>query len=163
MIYFDRHEVLHLHQYGFRDKHSTEHAILDLLSTCYNSLESKTFTGLLMLGLKKTFDTVDHKILLQKLQWYGIGGVASDLKKNVLCNRNQYVSLNNVASSLKEVTYGVPQGSVLGPLLFLVYNNDLPNCSIDPLRLYADDTCLILHGDSLQNLELNCNKALKHV
>ena len=115
-----------------------------------------------MLDLKKTFDTIDHKILLQKLQWYGIRGVASDLK-SFLCNRYQYLSLNNVTSSLKEVTYGVPQCSVLGPLLFLVYINDLPNCSIDPPRLYANDTCLILHGDSLQNLELNCNKAQKHV
>ena len=161
MNFFDKHKALHLHQYSFRDKHSTEHAILDILSTCYNALESNPLQ--LMLDLKRAFDTVDHKIFLQKLQWYGIRGVASDLIKNFLCNRNQYVSLNNVTSSLKEVTYGVPQRSVLGPLLFLVYTNDLPNCSIDPPRLYADDTCLILHGHSLQNLELNCNKALKHV
>ena len=163
MNFFDKHKVLHLHQYDFRDKHSTKHAILDILSTCYNALESKTFRGRLMLDLKKAFDTADHKILLQKLQWYGIRGVASDLIKKFLCNRNQYASLDNVTSSLKKVTYGVPQGSVLGPLLFLVYINDFPNCSIDPPRSYADDTCLILHGDSLQNLELNCNKALKHV
>ena len=116
-----------------------------------------------MLDLKKAFDTVDHEILLQKLQWYGIRRVASDLIKIFLCNRNQYVSVNNVTPSFKKVTYGVLQGSVLGPYLFLIYINDLPNCSIDPPRLYADDTCFILRGDSLQNLELNCNEALKHV
>ena len=126
-------------------------------------LHLENFHGLLMLDFKKAFDTVDHEILLQKLQWYGIKGVASDLIKKFLCNRDQYVSVNNVTSSLKKVTYGVPQGSVLGPLLFLNYINGLPNCSINPSRLYADDTCLIVHGDSLQNLELNCNEALKHI
>ena len=85
MNFFDKHKVLHSHQYGFIHQHSTEHAILDILSTCYNALESKTFTGLLMIDLKKVFDTVDHKILLQKLQWYGIRGVASDLIKFFFC------------------------------------------------------------------------------
>ena len=121
IIFFDKHEVLHSHQYGFRHQHSTEHAILDILSACYNALESKTFAGFLMLDLKKAFDTVDHKILLQELQWYGIRAVASDLIRKFLCSRNQYVSVNNVTSSFKKVTYGVPQGSVLPSIVLNLY------------------------------------------
>ena len=106
-----------------------------------------------MLDLKKAFDTVDHKILLTKLQNYGIRGNALDLFQDYLSNRQQYVTLHNVASSAKTIKCGVPQGSVLGPTLFTIYINDIVHASGFTTRLFADDTVLILSDSNLTTLE----------
>ena len=116
-----------------------------------------------MLDLKKAFDAVDHEILLNKLKFYGIRGAFNKLIRSYLSERRQYVFVNESRSSLSKVEYGVPQGSILGPLLFLIYINDLSNCTSNSPRLFADDTWLIFHDHNLSRLEQLCNNELNKV
>ena len=106
-----------------------------------------------MVDLRKAFDTVCHKKLLKKLNHYGIRGIVNELISNYLLNRKQHVYLNGVRSSLQPVNIGVPQGSILGPLLYLIYVNDFPNCLECTPSLYAEDTCMIVHDQCLSELE----------
>ena len=108
------------------------------------------------MDFRKAFDTVCHKILLDKLYHYGIRGPAHSLIKNYLYRRQQFVTINNACSSYKAINIGVPQGSILGPLLFLIYINDLPNALHTNPRLFADDTCLFLNHSSFSSLEHIC-------
>ena len=112
--------------------------------------------------MSKAFDTVNHKILLQKLEHYGIRGMLLNWFESYLTDRKQYVFYNGVSSDLKTISCGVPQGSVLGPLLFLIYINDLPNIS-DKLQffLFADDTNIYYESNDLKNLEKTVNEELK--
>ena len=116
-----------------------------------------------MLDLKRTLDTVNHNILIKKLEFYGIRGIANKLMKNYLTNRRQYVSIDQHSLSPLSITHSVPQGSVLGPLLFLIYINDLPNCTTSPPRLFADDTCVIMKYSNLKNLEVKCSNELTNI
>ena len=116
-----------------------------------------------MIDLKNVLDSVTHSILLQKLEHYGFRGNAFNLFSSYLSNREQYVSVNNVNSSTQYIKYGVPQGSVLGPLLFFLYINDLENSCYSTLRLFADDTCVIAKGTSAAQLEQQLNHELKRI
>ena len=106
-----------------------------------------------MIDLKKAFDLVTPSILLQKLEHYGFPGNVFNLFSSYLSNRQQYVSVNNVNFSTRYIKYGVLQGSVLEPLLFLLYINDLGNSCDSASRLFADDTCVIAKGTSPAQLE----------
>ena len=142
--FLNKNSILIPTQYGFRNSHSTTHALLDVINNAYNSINENNFTALIFIDLKKAFDTVNHSILIWKLSHYGITGIANDLFLSYLHDRKQFVKIENVKSDMKVTEYGVPQGSVLGPLLFLLYVNDLSSCSSNSPRLFADDTCLIL-------------------
>ena len=108
---------------------------------------------LLLIYFSKAFDMVDHEILLNKLQHYGIRGKALDWIKSYLSNRSQYVSINGTNSTTKELNFGVPQGSILGPLFFVIYINDMPKiCKIAKFILYADDSNIILTGNTLTEI-----------
>jgi len=139
-------------QFGFRCNTSTKMAIYTLINNILLFLNTKTLIGGLFCHLQKAFDCVNYEILLSKMKFYGITGVACKLMESYVRNRYQSVVINGYLSTWKEVQHGVPQGSVLGPLLFLIYINDLSKCVSDksiPI-LFADNTSFIItnHDDS---------------
>ena len=144
MDYLTKHSILNNHQYGFRKKHSTFMAILELTNKIFDSFEKNEFTIGIFIDLKKAFDTVNHSILLDKLNFYGIRGTPFNWTHSYLLSRSQYVQIDSWKSPLLPIKCGVPKGSVLGPLLFLIYINDIFLCSYyhDYLSfiLFADDT-----------------------
>ena len=139
--FLDLHSIIYPNQFGFRAGCSTIHSLISITETINKSIEQKKFGCGVFNDLKKAFDTVNHDILLNKLDHYGIRGEALLWFKSYLTNRKQFVSFNGVNSSVRTITCGVPQGSVLGPILFLLYINDLPNISKKlSFFLFADDT-----------------------
>ena len=119
------------------------------------------FNLVVLIDLKKAFDTVDHQILLRKLELYGVKDQALSLLNLYLSNRSQKCHMNGFLSSERMIRCGVPQGSILGPLFFLLYINDLPQClSKTKPRLFADDTNLTASGDSITCLETAVNSDL---
>ena len=139
-------------------------AILDIYSKLIDSIEQKKFSCSVFLDFAKAFDTVNHDILLNKLKYYEIRGVALDLFKSYLQNRPQIVKVGGTTSNPMTVKYGVPQGSVLGPLLFLVYINDIHKSSeILRFHLFADDTSIFYSRKDLRNIEMTLNNELVKV
>ena len=139
--FFMKNESFTANQYGFRDKRSCTHAIGEVLDYIRNEMDKRNAGNACFIDLKKAFDTLDHNILLQKLEKYGFRGKVLSLLSNYLANRQQYVEHDGIRSSTKTLNTGVPQGSVLGPFLFLIYINDLPSvCKNSKISLFADDT-----------------------
>ena len=157
-------KILDNFQFGFRKLHSSYMALLTLMDKLISSLEKKEYVIGIFLDFSKAFDTVDHMILLQKLSHSGIRGNALKWFTSNLSNRRQYVSYNGETSMMKGISCGVPQGSILGPLLFLIYIND--SCSIckhtTPI-LFADDTNLFCSGSDVKMLENNINNELSQI
>ena len=149
-------------QFGFRKGYSTNHALLSIVEKIRNALDNKLFTCGVFIDLEKAFDTVNHKILLAKLNHYGIRGIANSWFASYLSNRYQSVCINGVNSPQLLVTCGVPQGSILGPLLFLLYINDM-NLAVESSTIFhfADDTNLLYSAKNLKTLRINLNKDLK--
>ena len=116
--FLEKHKVLSGSQYGFREKHSTSHAVLQLMDTIITGYEQSSHTLGIFLDLSKAFDTIDHDIILVKLSFYGIRGVALEWFRNYLTNRNQFVYFNDNQSSSKDLVYGVPKRSILGTTPF---------------------------------------------
>ena len=134
--------------------------LIDVVTQCFENINNRLYTCAIALDIKKAFDSVNHTILLKKLSHYGIRGVCYKLFESYLINRQQYAYVNNTISSLQEIKTGVPQGSVLGPILFLLYINDLHNVLLCNPRLFADDTLLLYSSKDLKQLETLCNNEL---
>ena len=163
--YLNENSLLSDHQFGFRKFHSTASALLDCTNSWYMNMDRKMFNLVVFLDLKKAFDTVNHDILVRKLELYGITGNALSMIKSFLTNRKQKCQLGDVITSESSVTCGIPQGSILGPLLFLfLYINDLPDClrQVSP-RLFADDTNLTVAGETIEEVELAMNNDLLRI
>ena len=145
--------ILYDHQYGFRKGRSTQQAIITLVDKITKSQDIGDIVITLLIDLKKAFDTIDHRILLRKLYSYGIRGSMLKWMESYLTDRSQYVVIDGKVSQTRGIKCGVPQGSILGPLLFIISVNDI--CNVSPMLfkiLYADDTCVLISGNHLNNL-----------
>ena len=162
MEFLDHNGSLFNHQFGFRKKHSTTHALINLTERVRFNIDKGNFACGVFIDLQKAFDTVDHEILLSKLEHYGIRGKCNSWFRSYLFDRRQYVTVHGSNSNQDFIRHGVPQGSVLGPLLFLIYINDLPNAIHNSeTNLFADDTCLLSCDSNLQTLEHKVNSDLR--
>ena len=162
--FIDKYNILFKYQFGFRKDHSTELAILEITDILKTSIDNNLITCGVFLDFSKAFDTVNHEILLRKLHKYGVRGKALDWFTSYLTKRTQYVKLGNVESEFLQIVCGVPQGSTLGPLLFLLYINDLANSSdMLSFRLFADDANIFYATKTSKDLEAVMNSKLQKV
>jgi len=159
--FLSKHEIISTSQYGFQKNCSTSAAVIELIEQITDNIENNLVTAGIFIDLQKAFDTVNHDILLRKLEHYGIRGVALDWAKSYLTNRQQFVTVNEMNSDKRRIECGVPQGSVLGPKFFLIYINDISHIS-DLLKfiLFADDTTILCSQDNINDLIKTANTEL---
>ena len=162
--FFNKHNIFCNNQFGFRSKHSTFHALVSAVENLHDAIDNKNFTLGIFIDFSKAFDTVRHNILLEKLKNYGIRGNVIKLLNSYLSDRFQYVSYGGFESCLLKITCGIPQGSVLGPLLFIIFINDLANvCELAKFILFADDLNLFLQSKDRNLLYKNANEVLSKI
>ena len=145
--------ILYDRRYGLKKKRTTTQAVLDLVTNLCDNISKNKLSSLVVIDLTTAFDTVNHKILLENLDYYGIRGICNEFVRSYLSNRQQKVYIAQESSTTRLIQSGEPQGSVLGPLLFIIYNSDLPfklQCST--VQLFADDTRLLLSNIRKKNL-----------
>lgn len=146
-------DFLYYKQYGFRPKSNTRSACIDLVTNLKCKIDERQICLGIFIDLKKAFDTISHKLLLQKLNDIGVKESAYRLIESYLSNRHQVVKICDAKSTPELITYGVPQGSILGPLLFLIYINNMKDIKLTAdITLYADDTCLFYYGNEIQSI-----------
>ena len=151
--FLSNNEILYNYQSGFRKNHLTDSCLTFLHDKTLKGFDKGLMTGMILIDLQKAFDTIDHDILLKKLGAIGFSAHTIDWFKWYLFNRLFRVNLGNCYSDPSNITCGVPQGSILGPLLFLIYVNDMPQAVKSNLFLYADDSCLIFQGKDVIEIE----------
>ena len=159
-----RFEILYPLQFGFQKNHSTVFSLTYLINKIATSIDHNEITVGIFLDLSKAFDTLDHQILFSKLEHYGIRGIALQWIKSYFYNRRQFVRFNVTRSTECFIKCGVPQGSILGPLFFLLYINDLPNATkLVECLLFADDTSIFLSQPDLSYLISPMNAELENI
>ena len=158
-----RYEILFESQYGFRTGHSTTHASLDFVKFIEDAMDDNEYAIGVFCDLSKAFDTLNHDILLRKLDYYGIRGKTKEWFQSYLKGRQQYVDWEGCKSNRLPIGTGVPQGSILGPLLFLIYINDLPAATTLKCVLFADDSNLLIRGKDISILKESLNAELEGI
>ena len=157
------HNLLHEKQSCFREGHSTESALILMIDSWLKAINDGKFVGCLMVDFRKAFDLLDHNILLQKLKLYKCDERSLSWFNSYLSNRTQRVPMNNKCSDSEHISFGVPQGYILGPLLFLIFINDLPlalKYAVTSIDLYADDTTVYDIQSSMETLQQNLQNSL---
>ena len=161
--FFEKYDLFSPNQYGFRSKKSTTDAVLHFLDDIYTTFNDKKTLLAIYLDFSKAFDTIDHHLLCQKLNYYGIRGNINSWFKSYLSDRKQFVAIKNSNSVTKNLSLGVPQGSILGPLLFLIYINDMQKCTTLKMIHYADDSTAVTSHNNLNHLCAYVNSELQKI
>ena len=162
--YLQEHKLLSAHQSGFRPLHSTSTCLTHVTNTLLHNIDKGYLTGLVLLDLSKAFDTLDHNVMLDKLSDFGFNRSALQWFSSYLTGRTQSICVNGVTSEPMSIQFGVPQGSVLGPLLFIMYINDLPLAvRVCNVELYADDTLLFFASKSVRDIESQLTSDLENL
>ena len=162
--FLDINNLIYYLQFRFQPKYSANHDLINLTESIRQSLDEGSFGCGIFVDLQKAFDNVDHKILIQKLEYYGIRGVCNDWFKSYLSDCKQFVSINGYNSDLMPLGCGAPQVSVLEPLLFLIYINDLHEAiQYCKVHHFADDKKLFHTSKSVKNLNWQVNRGMKHL
>ena len=159
-MYVTSFNIIYKLQSGFRSDFSTDTCLSYLHNEILKGFEKGEYTGMILIDLQKAFDTIDHKILLKKLKYIGLSDDATSWIESYLTNRTTFVEIEGYMSSEKDIKCGVPQGSILGPLLFLIYVNDMPQSVNCDLLLYADDSCLTVTHRDINYIENTLNSNL---
>ena len=162
--YLQQHNLLSIYQSGFRSLHSTSTCLADVTNTLLQNIDKGQLTGFVFLDLKKAFDTLNHRVLLIKLTSLGFNKASVQWFNAYLTDRSQSVAVNGSTSEPQPISFGFPQGSLIGPLLFIIYINDLP--SVVPhckIQLYADDTLLYVSSSSVTDIEFMLSEDLRHI
>jgi len=164
MSFFNRYNILYDYQFGFRKNYSSALALIEVTNMIYKCLDKEEYVIGLYLDLRKAFDTVNHDVLLSKLFHYGVRGHLYDWFVSYLSGRVQFTVINSHKSNILPISCGVPQGSILGPLLFLIYINDISSISDDAkIRLFADDSNLFVSNSDIHILFSHANDILEQL
>ena len=160
--FIEQNNILSPYQFGFRQNTSTQDAVINLSEYLYETLNKKEIGVGVFIDYSKAFDTINHAILINKMSKYGVRGIPSNLFKSYLKNRRQVVKIGSFISSARVINIGIPQGTILGPLLFLLYINDLPKITqLCKFIIFADDTALYFRNNDPVSLQNECNTGLQ--
>ena len=157
------HKIFYDYQLGFRKNHSTDRYLSFLNDKILKGFNDGLVTGMILIDLQKAFDTINHDIVLKKLSIIGFSDHTVKWFESYLSNRKFMVNLENSFSEISSISCGVPQGSILSPLLFLIYFNDKPMEVKCDLFLYADDTCLVFQRKNVKNIEKQVNEDFANI
>ena len=161
--FLEKKEVIFSLKFGFRQKYSTTNALIHLTDKIRHEIDKGHYACGIFVDFQKAFDTIDHHILLKKLEYYGVRGISNKWFAPHFSNRKQFVSINGYKSNLADVKCGMTQGSILGPLLFLIYINDLHAAiTYSEVHHFADDTNLLNFNSCVKSINRQVNYDLKN-